>query len=371
MRRTISIGKRRARSCSSMTGATSVSMKSRIVSRRRTCSGERSRSIGASVAPRDSAPRTTGASLRPMREPASLAAAHDTASPGRSATERPARARRACGATCSSGSASTARARPTSSPTGSARAGPASCSSSGRSRPRTSSAARPSATASAGRATCTTSRPTPRTFSRRTTTRWRPGCWRRSRRSVATTCSSRSSRRAGASSATGSASRWPSASPPDAPLADRVRELAVIQAEQGYLAEADPRAPTARSACASTTARSTTSPRASPAACQAELDLFREVLGADVVREPHIASGDRCCSYRIARPARLTRRRTAACGQASSRSTATRDAGSSRGAGTSLTFGTNDAASDVAAATSWSSTDRIPSRPSWAISSRM
>ena len=39
MRRTISIGKRRSRSCSSMTGATSVSMKSRIVSRRRTCSG--------------------------------------------------------------------------------------------------------------------------------------------------------------------------------------------------------------------------------------------------------------------------------------------------------------------------------------------
>ena len=56
--------------------------------------------------------------------------------------------------------------------------------------------------------------------------------------------------------------------------------------------------------------------------------------------------------------------------QASSRSTATREAGSSRGAGTSLTFGTNDAASDVAAATSWSATDRIPSRPSWAISSR-
>ena len=37
----------------------------------------------------------------------------------------------------------------------------------------------------------------------------------------------------------------------------------------------------------------------SPAACQAELELFSEVLGADVVREQHIASGDRCCTYRI------------------------------------------------------------------------
>ena len=34
------------RSCSSMTGATSVRMKSRIVSRSSACSGERSRSIG-------------------------------------------------------------------------------------------------------------------------------------------------------------------------------------------------------------------------------------------------------------------------------------------------------------------------------------
>ena len=35
-------------------------------------------------------------------------------------------------------------------------------------------------------------------------------------------------------------------------------------------------------------------------ACRAELDLFRRVLGADVTRERHIASGDRCCEYRIA-----------------------------------------------------------------------
>jgi predicted ArsR family transcriptional regulator len=38
------------------------------------------------------------------------------------------------------------------------------------------------------------------------------------------------------------------------------------------------------------------------AACQAELDLFREILGPDVQRETHIASGDRCCTYRIGGP---------------------------------------------------------------------
>ena len=83
-----------------------------------------------------------------------------------------------------------------------------------------------------------------------------------------------------------------------APLVDRVRELAVIQAANGYLAD--------------TTVGSDGTIRleehncaiyhvalASPAACQAELELFREVLGADVVREQHIAAGDRCCSYRI------------------------------------------------------------------------
>jgi predicted ArsR family transcriptional regulator len=39
--------------------------------------------------------------------------------------------------------------------------------------------------------------------------------------------------------------------------------------------------------------------RGNGAACRAELDLFREVLGADVVRERHIAEGDRCCEYRV------------------------------------------------------------------------
>ena len=85
---------------------------------------------------------------------------------------------------------------------------------------------------------------------------------------------------------------------PDAPLVERVRELAVIQADNGYLADAvleiDGTIRLREHNCAIFSVA-----KASPAACQAELELFSEVLGADVVRESHIASGDRCCTYRI------------------------------------------------------------------------
>ena len=85
---------------------------------------------------------------------------------------------------------------------------------------------------------------------------------------------------------------------PDAPLPVRVRELAVIQDEQGYLAEttleADGTIRLREHNCAIYHVA-----RGAAAACQAELDLFREILGAEVVRETHIASGDRCCTYRI------------------------------------------------------------------------
>src|SRR4051794_23698627 len=85
---------------------------------------------------------------------------------------------------------------------------------------------------------------------------------------------------------------------PDASLLDRVRELAVVQADQGYLAEAilepDGTIRLQEHNCAIFHIAEGT-----PAACRAELALFSDVLGADVVREQHIASGDRCCSYRI------------------------------------------------------------------------
>ena len=84
----------------------------------------------------------------------------------------------------------------------------------------------------------------------------------------------------------------------DMPLFDRVRELAVVQAANGYLADAtlgiDGTIWLEEHNCAIYHVAQGT-----PVACQAELELFTELLGADVVREQHIASGDRCCSYRI------------------------------------------------------------------------
>jgi predicted ArsR family transcriptional regulator len=81
----------------------------------------------------------------------------------------------------------------------------------------------------------------------------------------------------------------------DAPLADRVEVLAALQDEAGYLAEVvttDGVLRLREHNCAiDRIARRTSAP------CDAELALFRELLGPDVSRESHIASGDRCCSY--------------------------------------------------------------------------
>jgi predicted ArsR family transcriptional regulator len=88
---------------------------------------------------------------------------------------------------------------------------------------------------------------------------------------------------------------------PDADLEDRVRELAVLQDEAGYLAEwfvgEDGGVRLRENNCAIYHVAQGTS-----SACDAELELFRELLGEDVVRETHIASGDRCCTYRIGSP---------------------------------------------------------------------
>lgn len=86
--------------------------------------------------------------------------------------------------------------------------------------------------------------------------------------------------------------------PADAPLEDRVRELARLQDELGYISEARVGPDGIRLLehnCAVLDVA-----RGSPAACRAELDLFRDVLGTEVTRERHIAAGDRCCEYRIA-----------------------------------------------------------------------
>jgi predicted ArsR family transcriptional regulator len=81
-------------------------------------------------------------------------------------------------------------------------------------------------------------------------------------------------------------------------LVDKVRALAVIQDADGYLSNAtvdpDGTIRLREHNCAIFHVA-----RSQPAACDAELRLFTEILGTDVVRETHIASGDRSCTYRI------------------------------------------------------------------------
>jgi predicted ArsR family transcriptional regulator len=86
--------------------------------------------------------------------------------------------------------------------------------------------------------------------------------------------------------------------PESASLEEVVRELAVIQDEAGYIAEAlvddEGTIRLREHNCAIYQVSKDTR-----AACEAEIRLFREVLGVEVVRESHIAAGDRCCTYRI------------------------------------------------------------------------
>jgi predicted ArsR family transcriptional regulator len=86
--------------------------------------------------------------------------------------------------------------------------------------------------------------------------------------------------------------------PESASLEDVVRELAVIQDDAGYIAEAlvddEGTIRLREHNCAIYQVS-----KGTRAACDAEIRLFREVLGVEVVRETHIAAGDRCCTYRI------------------------------------------------------------------------
>jgi predicted ArsR family transcriptional regulator len=86
--------------------------------------------------------------------------------------------------------------------------------------------------------------------------------------------------------------------PADAPLVDRVRALAGVQDEQGYLSDVqlgpDGTIRLHQRNCAVYQVAS-----GEPAVCAAELGLFHDVLGCDVVRETHILSGDRSCTFRM------------------------------------------------------------------------
>lgn len=94
--------------------------------------------------------------------------------------------------------------------------------------------------------------------------------------------------------------RFAEALGPSPSLAARVRELAVIQDESGYLCHAtsldgiDGPLELREANCAILGAAA-----GHPAACRAEISLFEEVLQARVIRVTHIAAGDRSCTYRI------------------------------------------------------------------------
>jgi predicted ArsR family transcriptional regulator len=97
---------------------------------------------------------------------------------------------------------------------------------------------------------------------------------------------------------------------PDAPLGEKVQELARIRTEEGYMAEVRRDGETGflfiENHC----------PICAAAAvcqgfCETELDLFRAVLGRDVgvERVEHIVAGARRCAYRITPGTKAARRR--------------------------------------------------------------
>jgi predicted ArsR family transcriptional regulator len=87
---------------------------------------------------------------------------------------------------------------------------------------------------------------------------------------------------------------------PDAPLLEKLRQLAQVRTEEGYMAEVKREGKTnfllIENHCPICAAAS-----ACKGFCETELDLFRSVLGPNtkVERVEHIVSGDRRCAYRI------------------------------------------------------------------------
>ena len=89
--------------------------------------------------------------------------------------------------------------------------------------------------------------------------------------------------------------------PSGASLWERVREVAAYQDENGYLSRAsldqDGTIRLYEHNCAIYGVSGTYQ-----AACTAELQLFKELFGANVTRESHIPSGGRSCTYRVEPP---------------------------------------------------------------------
>ena len=91
---------------------------------------------------------------------------------------------------------------------------------------------------------------------------------------------------------------------PKASLKQKLQQLARLRTEEGYMAEVKPAGEGhflfIENHCPISAAASQCQ-----GFCDAELRLFRKVLGPDVRirREEHIVSGDRRCVYRVGRPA--------------------------------------------------------------------
>ena len=81
---------------------------------------------------------------------------------------------------------------------------------------------------------------------------------------------------------------------------EKVKELAFIRDESGYMAEAA----TENGTLFLTEHHCPIFDVAQkfPQACHYELELFREILGVDLVRDKHIPCGDGMCRYRIGLP---------------------------------------------------------------------
>lgn len=82
-------------------------------------------------------------------------------------------------------------------------------------------------------------------------------------------------------------------------LAERVRELARLREEEGYMGRSEPLADGAFLLVENNCALCEVALKCT-AVCESELELFRGVLPeAEVERVRHIAEGDQLCSYRI------------------------------------------------------------------------
>ncbi len=81
-----------------------------------------------------------------------------------------------------------------------------------------------------------------------------------------------------------------------APLAERARELALIQSEQGLRLRA---AGGRRTAPGGAQLSHPPGGQGRASRLRSRGSAFREALGVEVVRERHIAAGARCCEYRL------------------------------------------------------------------------